>query len=153
VKGVLSMRRRTTCATYAVGIAVCLLAASGALATGGEKIRIHQGDRAVTATLNDSAAARDFVAMLPLTLHMHDWLSREKVAAVPGPISEASEGTPNYNVGDLGYWRPSNHFVIYYANDGTKLPPPGIVLLGKIDGAAAIFDAPGDLDVTVECAN
>ena len=124
--------------------------AGSAIAADGARIRIRAGDHMVTATLNDSAAARDFVAMLPLSLHMSDWLNREKVARLPAPLSENSPGVPTYQAGDLGYWRPSNNFVIYYLYDGTKLPPPGIVPLGKMDAGFEIFNAPGDVDVTVE---
>jgi hypothetical protein len=138
--------------TVVGALALSVFVTSDAFSADGDKIRIHLGDRAVTATLNDSPEARDFKAMLPLSLRMHDLLSREKIAELPRPVSETSQGAPTYDVGDLGYWRPSRHFVIYYANDGTKLPPPGIVLLGKIDGPMANFDVPGDIDVAVELA-
>jgi len=36
------------------------------------KLRLRVGDRAITATLIDSEATRDFVSLLPLTLTMSD---------------------------------------------------------------------------------
>ena len=131
-----------------------MAASTGAAsAADGQRIRIRMGDQAVTATLNDSAAARDFVAMLPLSLHMSDWLRREKVARLPAQLSQQSRGVPTYEAGDLGYWRPSNNFVIYYLQDGERLPSPGIVPLGKIDSGFDIFNVPGEIDVTVELAD
>jgi hypothetical protein len=47
----------------------------------------------------------------------------------------------------LGYWRPSNDFVIYYQQDGSRLPSPAIVPLGKIDAGFDIFSVPSDVDV------
>ena len=127
-----------------------VVSAEAAIAADGQRVRIRMGDQAVMATLNDSPAAQDFIAMLPLSLHMSDWLRREKVARLTGQLSEQSQGVPTYEAGDLGYWRPSNNFVIYYLQDGERLPSPGIVPLGRIDAGHDIFDVPGDVDVRVE---
>jgi hypothetical protein len=141
-----------TAALLGGGIAI---AASAGVANSADakRVRITVGDRTVTATLNDSAASRDFMAMLPLSLHMTDWLRREKVARLPGQLSQQSHGVPTYVAGDIGYWRPSNNFVIYYLQDGERLPSPGIVPLGKIDSGHDLFNVPGDVDVKVELAN
>jgi hypothetical protein len=62
------------------GIILC--AASGLVASASaedaQRIRIRMGDQTVTATLNSSEAARDLVAMLPLSIRMRDHLRREK---------------------------------------------------------------------------
>lgn len=44
------------------------------------KIRLTVGGKVATGTLNDSASARDFAALLPLTLPLEDYASTEKVA-------------------------------------------------------------------------
>ena len=139
--------------TGAIIFSAMLASGGAAAAADGQRIRIRIGDRAVTATLYDSAAARDFIAMLPLSLHMNDLLRREKIARLPAPLSDQPRGLPTYQAGDLGYWRPDGNFVIYYLNDGTRLPSPGIVPLGKIDAGFEIFNVPGEVDVTVELAN
>jgi hypothetical protein len=126
---------------------------TAASAQEGQRIRIRMGDQTVTATLNNSEAARDLVAMLPLSIHMRDHLRREKTGRIPGPLSEHAEGSRTYESGDLGYWRPGGDFVIFYRHDGLTIPSPGIVLLGKVDSGADIFDVPGTVDVTVELIN
>lgn len=108
------------------------------------------GDQTVIATLNNSEAARDLVAMLPLSIQMRDHLRREKTGRIPKPLSERTQGSPTYEKGDLGYWRPGGNFVIFYRHDGLTIPSPGIVLLGKIDAGVEVFDVPGSVDVTVE---
>lgn len=108
------------------------------------------GDQTVSATLNDSEAARDLAAMLPLSIQMRDHLRREKTGRIPRPLSERTQGSPTYEKGDLGYWRPGGNFVIFYRHDGLTIPSPGIVLLGKIDSGAEVFDVPGSVDVSVE---
>jgi len=40
--------------------------------------------------------------------------------------------------------------VIFYRHDGLTIPSPGIVLLGKLDAGAEVFDLPGSVNVTVE---
>jgi hypothetical protein len=115
-----------------------------------QRIRIRMGDQAVTATLNSSEAARDLVAMLPLSIRMRDHLRREKTGPLPRPLSERTEGTPIYQSGDLGYWRPGGNFVIFYRHGGLTIPSPGIVLLGRLNSGAEIFDVPGPVEVTVE---
>ena len=121
-----------------------------ASAQSAERIRIHIGDQSVTATLNSSEAARDLVAMLPLSIPMRDHLRREKTCPIPGPLSERTVASPNYQTGDLGYWRPRGNFVIFYRHDGLTIPSPGIVVLGQFDSGAERFDVPGPVEVTVE---
>lgn len=111
--------------------------ASGATETP-QRIRIRMGDQAVSATLNNSEAGRDFAAMLPLTIQMDDHLRREKTGVIPRALSEKTQGSRTYELGDLGYWRPRNTFVIFYRQDGLTIPGPGIVRLGKVDSGVEI---------------
>ena len=75
---------------------IILSAASGfwtaASAQEGQRIRIRMGDQTVTATLNNSEAARDLVAMLPLSIHMRDHLRREKTGRIPGRCLSVQRG-------------------------------------------------------------
>jgi hypothetical protein len=116
----------------------------------GQRIRIRMDDQTVTATLNDGEAARDLVSMLPVSIQMRDHLRREKTGRIPRPLSERTQGSPTYEKGDLGFWRPGGNFVIFYRHDGLTIPSPGIVLLGKLDSGAEVFDVPGAVGVTVE---
>jgi hypothetical protein len=134
------------------GIILCAASGLGTSisAEDAQQIRIRMGDQTVTATLNSSEAARDLAAMLPLSIRMRDHLRREKTGPVPGPLSERTEGSPNYQSGDLGYWRPGRNFVIFYRQDGLTIPSPGIVILGRVNSGAEMFDVPGTVEVTVE---
>jgi hypothetical protein len=67
------------------------------------RIRLIIGDRVATATLDDTAPARDFAAMLPVTTSMHDLFGREKPAgclasstsaALPGNTATTSLRSP-----------------------------------------------------------
>jgi hypothetical protein len=113
-------------------------------------IQITIGDQAFAATLQDSAAARDLVAQLPVTVEMTDHGGVEKTGPLPGPLS--LEGQPegaDPDVGDLGYYAPGNDLVLYY---GDQAHFPGIVVLGRMDGDAGerIADMGGSVTATVE---
>ena len=55
-------------------------------------ITIKAGEKEIAATLQDNAAARDFVARLPLTLTLEDYGDTEKISPLPGKLSTA--GSP-----------------------------------------------------------
>src|SRR2546427_5640893 len=130
------MKRQTGFAAVVVVLCTACSFATAATPQDGKRISIRVGDQTVTATLNDSEAAHDLAAMLPLSIHMRDHLRREKTGPIPKPLSERTPGSPTYKKGDLGYWRPGGNFVIFYRHDWLTIPSPGLVLLGKIDSGA-----------------
>ena len=114
------------------------------------RIRLAINGRTATATLNDTPTARDFASLLPLTLDMQDLLGREKPGQLPCPLADG-EGQSFYQVGDLGYWAPSHDLAIFYADDGQRIPNPGIVIIGRIDtGLDLIADAGDSFQLTME---
>ena len=113
-------------------------------------IHLTVGDHTFTATLKDSAAARDLVAQLPVTVEMADEGGVETTGPLPHPLS--LEGQPegaNPDAGDLGYYAPGNDLVLYY---GDQSAFPGIVILGRMKGDAAerIAAIDGSVKATVE---
>ena len=114
------------------------------------KIRLKLDDKVITATLNDSKTARDFVSLLPLTLTMNDLFRREKFAHLPRAISEEGKRTHTYEVGQVVYWSPGHDVAIFYRNDGERTPNPGIIVIGKIDSGVAALDVAGSVKVTIE---
>src|ERR687894_2630456 len=113
-----------------------------------ERILISSDWGKVTAQLVDNDATRALVQMLPLTVEMRDHLRQEKTGNLPSPLPEI-ERQVDFSTGTLGLWS-SDHFVIYY-RDG-RVPPPGIVVLGRATGDVSIFDRPGRVAVRVERA-
>jgi hypothetical protein len=99
------------------------------------KISIAIGDERFSATVFDSAAGRDLIAQLPLSIAMTDHGSVEKTGPLPSPLSLASQPDgADPDVGDVGYYAPGNDFVLYY---GDQSYFPGIVIIGRLDGDAA----------------
>jgi hypothetical protein len=114
------------------------------------KISITVGDERYQATILDSAAGRDLVAQLPLTIAMTDHGSVEKTGPLPSPLS--LDGQPDGadpDIGDVGYYAPGNDLVLYY---GDQSYYPGIVIIGRLDGDAAgrIAALEGAITATVD---
>ena len=117
------------------------------------RITIAIGEQRFQATLSDSAAARDLVVQLPVTIDMTDHGGVEKTGALPSALS--LDGEPegaDPDVGDLGYYAPGNDLVLYY---GDQTYFPGIVILGRLDGNAAqrISAMNGSVTATVEASD
>jgi len=114
------------------------------------KIQITIGNQRLQATIFDSAAGRDLIAQLPLTIDMVDHGAVEKTGPLPLPLSLAGQPDgADPDVGDVGYYAPGNHLVFYY---GDQSYYPGIVIIGRLDGDAAsrIADMQGAITATVE---
>jgi hypothetical protein len=114
-----------------------------------ERIVISSEWGKVTAELVDNQATRSLVRMLPLSIDMRDHLRQEKTGNLPSPLP-AVERQLDFAAGTLGLWS-ADHFVIYY-RDG-RVPPPGIIILGRLTGDISIFDRPGSIVVRIECVS
>ena len=128
-----------------LGAAGLALGLSGA-AMAQEQVLISSDWGEVTATLADNDAADALLEMLPLTIDMRDHLRQEKTGYLPSDLPELARQR-DYSTGTLGLWS-SNHFVIYYSSG--RVPQPGIVILGNVEGDVSIFDRPGSITVRVE---
>ncbi|WP_067650545.1 cyclophilin-like fold protein [Nocardia harenae] len=133
--------------------------ASAASATGAPqevplmRIQLTVGTATAAATLYDNPTARDFAALLPLTVTLRDLGGREKVAPLPRELTDG-RGQDGYRAGQLGYWAPSADLAIYYLDDGFRVPAPGIVLIGEIEsGLAAVTGAADGSTLTVTAAS
>ena len=111
------------------------------------QIAIRAGERTLTARLEDSAAAREFAALLPIELTLEDYASTEKIAELPRRLS--TTGAPagfEPVVGDLAYYAPWGNLALYYRDFGYSR---GLVRLGRIEAGAETL---GSLEgqVTIE---
>lgn len=82
----------------------------------GQVIRMTAGDVEVLITLNDSKAAADLVAMLPLEMELIERSSFAKGMTLPAHLSNAEDTTREYEIGDFGYWHAGSDLAIFYDN-------------------------------------
>lgn len=112
------------------------------------KIRLQVDGQTVTATLHDNAAARDFAALLPLSLTLEDYTVIERISNLPRKLTTA--GTPagmKPETGDITYYAPWGNLAIFAAGN---VYAHGLVRLGKVDTGLPALQRPGPLKVTIE---
>lgn len=112
------------------------------------KIRLDVNGEIATATLYDNATARDFAALLPLSLTLTDFAKVERIGDMPRKLSTA--GAPagmDPVVGDITYYAPWNNLAIFA---GDNVYARGLVRLAKIDTGLPALQRPGPLKVRIE---
>ena len=136
---------------------VLLLVATSAVAATDEvshsrretmNIRMTMAGQIITASLEESDSARDFFAMLPLTLPFEDYAETEKIAYLPGKLTTqtAPEGI-DPQVGDIAYYAPWGNLAIYYRDFGYS---SGLIRLGCITSGLDALTAQPSGTLTIE---
>jgi hypothetical protein len=102
----------------------------------------------VTATLNDSGDARDFAALLPLSMTLKNFAEIERIAYLPRELSVAgtSAGT-SPRVGDITYNAPWGNLAIFAGNDSYAR---GLVRLSKVDTGLPASQRLWQLEVRID---
>lgn len=114
------------------------------------KIKITINDTVITATLNSSQAAKDFVSLLPIKLTLDDYAQTEKVSKLSKRLS-TTDSPSGYDpdVGDITYYAPWGNLAIFYNDFGYA---EGLIKLGKINGDISLFKSGPKLDAFFEIA-
>jgi hypothetical protein len=116
-------------------------------------IELVVDDATLHGTLDDTAVARDFASLLPLTLTVTDFHATEKISDLPRRLSTdgASSGTAG-SAGDLAYYAPWGNLALFYRDSGYA---DGLVRLGRLDPEAADVLAgldDGTTTITIDAA-
>lgn len=116
----------------------------------GMKITFTAGDTVLPATLDDTAPARDFASMLPLTLTLEDYHGVEKVADL-GRTLDSTGMPPSYEpkTGDITQYAPWQNIALFTAPFADSR---GLVRLGQFDGDMGPLSGTGEITVTIELA-
>ena len=113
-----------------------------------EKIKIIHGSNEVVFIMENNAASRDFLALLPLTLDMEDYNRTEKISALPSKLS--TEGVPSGydpDAGDICLYAPWGNICIFYRDFGYA---GGLVKLGHaVSGADLLNKLEGPVQVQI----
>ena len=95
------------------------------------KIQFEFNGATVVGSLDESAAANEFLAQLPMTVKLEDYGSTEKIAWLPTKLRRADSGasmTPRR--GDIAYYAPWGNLAVFYKGYGKA---GGLYILGKIE--------------------
>ncbi len=87
---------------------------SGYTSVEGTQIKMTTENTEVIITLNDSKAAADLAAMLPLELTLIERNGFAKGMTLPKPLSAVEDTTREYEIGDFGYWNAGPDLAIFY---------------------------------------
>ncbi len=116
------------------------------------QIRLHVNGATTaeiaTATLVDNPTARDFAALLPLSLTLVDFAKVERIGDLPRKLSLV--GAPvgmDPVAGDITHYAPWNNLTIFA---GDNVYASGLVRIGKVDTGLAALQRPGPLKVRIE---
>lgn len=117
---------------------------------GAHRVTLHiaVGSKSMTATLEDNPTARDFAALLPLTVTLREFSPAEKVSgALPRRLSE--EGAPATDagaVGDIAYYAPWGN-IAFYRGQGPDAA--GVIKIARITSGIEALRQTGQVRVTI----
>jgi hypothetical protein len=114
------------------------------------KITIKIDGQVIEARLADNPTARDFAALLPLTLTLADYAATEKISDLPRKLS-IQDAPPGHDpsVGDIAYYAPWGNLAIYYRDFSYSA---GLIPLGVIEQGGALLRQAGSMQATIERA-
>lgn len=112
------------------------------------QINITLDDVVITARLDNSPTARDFIASLPMTVKLEDYTATEKVTYLANKLT--TEGAPagiDPKIGDIAYYAPWGNIAIYYKDFGYS---PELIKLGEITSGMTHLKFSGAKQATIE---
>lgn len=114
------------------------------------KIRLNIDGQTAIATLYDNATARDFEALLPMSLTLTDFARIERIADLPQRLTRsAAESTAPVKEGDLAYYAPWGNMAIF-VEDWTGNYSRDLLRLGVVETGLPTLQRPGPLRVRIE---
>lgn len=118
----------------------------------GTSIILRVGGKTITATLNDSRTAQDFIKTLPRSMKMTRWGDREFYGKVGTRLFDAGARQKGFTDGDISYWATGGSFAIFY--DSSKDQNiSDLIVIGKINSDVGVFKSLEDqLDMQIELA-
>ncbi|WP_163164884.1 cyclophilin-like fold protein [Arthrobacter sp. Alg241-R88] len=116
--------------------------------TEGTPITITAGDVMVTATLNDTKAAQDFAATLPVTLPWFRNAGIEYITELNAPMTETGPFYTDVQPGDIVYYNPLDSITIIYEETSSV---PTLTKMGEITSDLSVFEnLPDDVEMRIE---
>ena len=115
------------------------------------RIEFSFSDQKFTASLYDSAAARQLALMLPLDLTIEDYSTNEKIAYLPRKLTASGdEPFGDEAVGDLCYFAPWGNLAFFHADYRYSR---GLVRLGRLDDGIKPLLTKGKFPLQVKVAD
>lgn len=114
------------------------------------KIRMDIDGQIVIGRLEDTAAARDFAAMLPLSLTLTDYARVERIAYLPQKLTiKGASARQPVKAGDIAYYAPWGNLAIF-VEDGDGDYARGLVRLGRVESGLPALQRAAPLKARIE---
>lgn len=114
------------------------------------KLNITVGSRTITATMEDNAAARDFLSRLPLEVTLNDYNNITEKIFYPSPVLTTAGVTRGCSPtpGDITIYIPWGNVAIFCKNWSRS---NDLIKIGHIDGdGIGVLNVAGDIAVKFE---
>jgi hypothetical protein len=119
---------------------------------GGQDVILDIGGTRIRGTLDDTAAARDFADLLPLTVRLRDFHQTEKIGDLPRRLA-TGDAPPGVEpvAGGIAYYAPWGNLALFY--QGFRYSE-GLVRLGRVDAdaIAVLAGLADDTAVSIQAA-
>ncbi|WP_286237908.1 cyclophilin-like fold protein [Neptuniibacter halophilus] len=114
------------------------------------KIELVIGQQIIPGTLDNTPAASDFCALLPLTLRLKDYHQTEKIADLPKSLSQQGSARGyKPEAGDITYYAPWGNLAIFYKPFSYST---GLLRLGQLNGEISALTEHSEFEVTFRLA-
>ena len=111
------------------------------------RVRVASDEYEIIYALNDSQAAKDFYAQLPLTLEVENYSTNEKIFYPPKELDVSDAPAADAEKGTLAYFAPWKDVVMFYDHFGAG---SGLYALGEaVSGRDGIEKLTGTITVSV----
>lgn len=123
-------------------------AVSGKASVMPTRIQISVDGTVLSAVLNDTKAAQEFAAMLPLTLRLEDYNGTEKISDLARKLTR--EGAPagfDPSAGDIAFYAPWGNLALFYRDFRYS---EGLLPLGRIEAGVEALSRPGPITARIE---
>lgn len=112
------------------------------------KIRVKANGKTIIFQLNDSGAAKELHAQLPLKTKVEDYGGKEKIFYPPKKLNTDHTPHADSTAGSLAYYAPWGDVVMFYQDFGKA---PGLYELGHaVSGAEYIYGLSGTITIEAE---
>lgn len=99
------------------------------------KVALEFNGQSWSASLDDSPASKDFLAMMPVTVDMAYFPPIEKAGQLPKRLSTSGQGKGmDPSPGQIAYFAPQNALVVYF---GEAPYADGLFVIGQVDNDPA----------------
>lgn len=114
------------------------------------KVKLTFNNEEVIVNMYDNSASRDFLAQLPLTVTLEDYVGKEKISILQKRLAADHVKFENQpKKGDFAYYSPWGNLAIFYK--GFEDATNDLIILGKIESGKENFEnIHGDFTVNIE---